>query len=259
MSDDLSEPYEYCLNVVATDSEGQSSRVSFQLNILKRENEGMTEECQLFNEESNNLYNNEFKPIEKQKEEKDLFYFTSTTTTIQLTNNKIEEEKITTIPLIISSEPSIPAKPVFVHKIIGDSTLSPLTTLKGKLATVGDSLLEKELKGNETENIYSLASTSILPPLEESPLTNLRTAQPHRFSTRQQSGSLKIAGLSGGGVGTRIGQNNVDNIYTLIIRVFLDNNKLISDARIRLTVMKFSNDDNRIWEIGYKNKPSADP
>uniref|UniRef100_A0A915LGS7 Cadherin domain-containing protein n=1 Tax=Meloidogyne javanica TaxID=6303 RepID=A0A915LGS7_MELJA len=114
LSDDLSEPYEYCLNVVATDSEGQSSR--------------------------------------------------------------------------------------------------------GKLATVGDSLLEKELKGNETENIYSLASTSILPPLEESPLTNLRTAQPHRFNTRQQSGSLKIAGLSGGGVGTRIGQNNVDNIYTLIIR-----------------------------------------
>uniref|UniRef100_A0A914LD53 Cadherin domain-containing protein n=1 Tax=Meloidogyne incognita TaxID=6306 RepID=A0A914LD53_MELIC len=208
LSDDLLEPYEYCLNVVATDSEGQSSRVPFQLNILKRENEGMEEQCQLFNEESNNLYNNEFKPIEKQKEEKDFFYFTSTTTTIQLTNNKIEEEKITTIPLIISSEPSISAKPIFVHKIVGDSTLSPLTTLKGKLATVGDSLLENELKGNETENIYSLASTSILPPLEESPLNNLRTVQPHRFSTRQQSGSLKIAGLSGGGVGTRIGQNN---------------------------------------------------
>jgi len=218
LSDDLLEPYEYCLNVVATDSEGQSSRVPFQLNILKRENEGMEEQCQLFNEESNNLYNNEFKPIEKQKEEKDFFYFTSTTTTIQLTNNKIEEEKITTIPLIISSEPSISAKPIFVHKIVGDSTLSPLTTLKGKLATVGDSLLENELKGNETENIYSLASTSILPPLEESPLNNLRTVQPHRFSTRQQSGSLKIAGLSGGGVGTRIGQNNVDNIYILIIR-----------------------------------------
>jgi hypothetical protein len=152
------------------------------------------EECQLFNEENNIIYNNEFK--------------------YQINETKIQ--------LIHSSEPSLLTKPILIHQIIGDSTLSPFTTLKGEIATIEDSsLLINKIK-NENFN-YSLISTSITPKtsIEELPFTNLQTIQPQLYNTKQQFGNIL----------TRIGEQNSVNLNIFKHKVRKINGTLSSIQR----------------------------